>query len=257
MRDIHISIVSHRHGIQVESLLDDLSKHDSASRIQVTVVENIPEIHKIKYHKYGYPVNILMNKKPLGFSENNNIAFFNPVDIEAAKYFFVINPDVRIPNDLFPDIISVLENDKTIGVIATQSISYDGSIQDSARVFPTPSGIIGKLFTGNKGVTAFSNSPYYTDWVAGMFMGFRQDVYKAVNGFDQGYRLYYEDVDICCRISSIGYKIMVIPDLTVIHEGKRDSRRKIKYLYWHVSSMIRFFLSDCYKEIVSSKKRTT
>ena len=253
VRDIQISIISHGHGSHVEELLNDLSKLDSASRLQVTVVENITETHKILYTEFPYPIKVVSNKKPVGFSENNNTAFINPVDQEAAKYFFVINPDVRLVSDVFPTITSDLDQDHNIGVIATHTVSYDGSIQDSAREFPTPAGIIRKLLAGDTGMTMHRAMPYCTDWVAGMFMAFRCDVYNEVNGFDKSYRMYYEDVDICCRITSIGYKVMVRPDLEVIHEGKRDSHRKIKYLFWHISSMIRFFLSECYKEIIINK----
>ena len=255
LRDIQISIISHGHGSHVEELLNDLSKLDSASRLQVTVVENIIETHKILYSEFSYPVKVVTNKKPMGFSENNNIAFINPVNQESVKYFFVINPDVRLVNDVFPAITSDLDKDRNIGVIATHTVSYNGSVQDSAREFPTPAGIIRKLLTGDKGITEHGTTSYCTDWVAGMFMAFRCAVYKEVNGFNQNYRMYYEDVDICCRITSIGYKIMVRPDLQVIHEGKRDSHRKIKYLFWHITSMVRYFLSECYKDVVVNKAK--
>lgn len=44
------------------------------------------------------------------------------------------------------------------------------------------------------------DGPVDADWVAGMFMLFRREAFRAVGGFDRAYLLYYEDVDICERL---------------------------------------------------------
>ena len=79
------------------------------------------------------------------------------------------------------------------------------------------------------------------DWAAGMFMLFRSDAFRRVNGFDENYHLYYEDVDICARLRAAGLCVVVDPRAQVVHFGGRRSHREMRYLRWHLASMMRFF----------------
>src|SRR5690606_29874744 len=82
---------------------------------------------------------------------------------------------------------------------------------------------------------------FFPEWVAGMFMLFRSDAYARLGGFDEKFFLYYEDVDICARIWRQGMKIIACPSATVTHDARRDSRKKLRYMYWHLKSMARYF----------------
>lgn len=87
------------------------------------------------------------------------------------------------------------------------------------------------------------------DWVGGMFMLFRNEVFRAAGGFDARYFLYYEDVDLCARLTLQNLAVVLCPQVKVIHEARRSSHRSLKYAMWHLRSMGRFFLSKQYKAI--------
>ena len=73
-----------------------------------------------------------------------------------------------------------------------------GKAEDSARRFPTAAGLLRKLVTTPSGPDyPLDAGPIEVDWVAGMFMVFSADAFRAVSGFDERFFLYYEDVDIC------------------------------------------------------------
>jgi N-acetylglucosaminyl-diphospho-decaprenol L-rhamnosyltransferase len=78
------------------------------------------------------------------------------------------------------------------------------------------------------------------DWVAGMFMLFRADDYRALGGFDEGFFLYYEDVDICARLWKAGRPVLACPKAQVIHDARRASRQNLRYMRWHAGSMARY-----------------
>ena len=82
-----------------------------------------------------------------------------------------------------------------------------------------------------------------------MFMMFLVDVFDEIDGFDDRYHLYYEDVDICSRLWLAGYSVQVARDYSIVHDARRDSRRKVKYMFWHIASLMRFFSSDVYKKV--------
>jgi GT2 family glycosyltransferase len=95
--------------------------------------------------------------------------------------------------------------------------------------------------------------PFFPDWVGGMCMVFPVAVFKQLGGFDQRYFLYYEDVDLCGRLKLSGYHAVVCPQATVIHHAHRSSHRQLKYLRWHLASMLRFFLSSVYWHLLWRK----
>ena len=96
---------------------------------------------------------------------------------------------------------------------------------------------------------------FMPEWVAGMFMLFRAERYAALSGFDEGFRLYYEDVDLCVRAWRAGFGVLTTPSVQVIHRAQRASRRKLQYLAWHLASMARYFIKHWGRLPVQSPER--
>jgi N-acetylglucosaminyl-diphospho-decaprenol L-rhamnosyltransferase len=132
-------------------------------------------------------------------------------------------------------------------VAGPRVINPDGGLEDNARPFPSPITLLKKL-VGNRAASLYPDDavPDTPDWVAGMFMLFDSKAFAQVGGFDEGYFLYYEDADICARLSQAGWPIVYCKEAEVVHDARRDSHRKLRYLKWHLNSMMRFFrLSAC------------
>ena len=81
------------------------------------------------------------------------------------------------------------------------------------------------------------------DWVAGMLLMFRAPVYAELSGFDERYFLYYEDVDLCRRLRKRGYEVRLVPSVSAVHDARRESRRSLRHMRWHLASVLRFLLS--------------
>ncbi len=77
-------------------------------------------------------------------------------------------------------------------------------------------------------------------------MLFRRDVYQVLRGFNQSFFLYYEDVDLCARVWLKGLKVALVPQVSVMHDARRSSHKKASYLFHHMRSIARFFLSPTY-----------
>ena len=153
------------------------------------------------------------------------------------------DPDIRFEKDPFPPLLACLE-DSSVGVAAPLVVGGDGSIEDSARRFPTPFRILCKALGGCRGGDyPVKDDTIFPDWVAGMFMLFRREVFEQLGGFDQRYFLYYEDVDLCARLRLKGYRAALSPAASVVHRAQRSSHRDPGYMSMHLASMLRFFLS--------------
>ncbi|HYU70292.1 MAG TPA: glycosyltransferase family 2 protein [Burkholderiales bacterium] len=236
---VSISVVSHGQGELVDLLLRDLSLH-SKTVIEVLLTVNVPEALPFDPTRFAFPVRLLSNAKPQGFGANHNAAFRKC----KAKHFCVMNPDIRLEDDPFPALLACLE-DPQAGIVAPLIRNQAGTIEDSARNFPTPWGILKKALRASPEIEypVGGAELLYPDWVAGMFMLVSSGVFADIGGFDERYFLYYEDADLCARLARGGRRVVLCPGAIVIHEARRQSRRNLRYLRWHLLSMLRFFLS--------------
>ena len=234
-----LSVVSHGQAALVQSLLQDLEKHRTRLPLQVLLTLNIPETLPFEPDSFSFPVTLIRNAVPQGFGTNHNAAFRHcPVD---SAYFCVVNPDIRLQQAVVEALASALNRDPAAGVAAPRVLSPQGKVEDSARRLPTPWSILAKALGRVEPPPA--GEP---DWVAGMFMLFPAPVFREIGGFDEGYHLYYEDVEICCRLRLAGRTIHLLEHATVIHDARRESHRSWRYLRWHLASMARFFTSAAF-----------
>ncbi|MBF0472027.1 MAG: glycosyltransferase, partial [Gammaproteobacteria bacterium] len=189
-RTIHVSIVIHRHGWMIRELFEDLSEISTADQIQVTLIENVPETTHYRLDQLPFPVKVIRNETPKGFSANHNAAF-RSLPLSEQDIFVVLNPDVRLKGEPFKSMVRYLQSDPTLGVIAPAVVSPKGRLEDSARPVPTFWRLFLKIF-GRRGhfKLPVSGGKEYPDWVAGMMMAFRSEVFDKVGGFDENYHLY-------------------------------------------------------------------
>jgi len=214
-----------------------LAKHCSPDRIAVTVTHNIaPSIPLVPS---PFPVHVLSNSRPKGFGANHNQAF----SWCREHFFCVINPDILLLQDPFDRLISALLEDD-VGVVAPMLVDSSGKVQDSARKFPTPLRImtraIGRKYNSHE--YRVHGKRIMPDWVAGMFMLFSADQYAAIGGFDERYFMYCEDADICRRLAQKGKNTLLLTDVLAVHNPRRASHARLSHLYWHLTSLTRFFL---------------
>lgn len=239
---LSLSVVSHGQLALVEALLGDIQKHCDPVYLEVLLTLNIPEEAPAWLEHLPFALKIIRNQSPQGFGRNHNHAF------EEAKgqFFCVVNPDIRMDSDVFPALLAVL-NTASVGVVAPMVVNAGGSVEDSARRFPTPLKILGKVFwrSGRRDY-AIGEAPIFPDWVGGMFMLFRRETYQQISGFNEKFFLYYEDVDLCARIWLTGLSVVLTPHARVTHEARRSSHEKAAYLAMHIRSMMRFFLSGTF-----------
>lgn len=238
---VSISVVSHGQIALAKELLGDIAAHCDAG-IEVILTLNIPEELPFSAGDYPFALTVIRNQAPKGFGANHNQAF----RAAGGEFFCVLNPDIRFGADPFPALRACLA-DRSAGVAAPLVLGSDGGIEDSARRFPSPLRILCKVFGGCRGGDyAVGEEPIHPDWAGGMFLLFPRALFERLGGFDERYFLYYEDVDICARLTLLGRRVVLCPRVRVVHHARRSSHRDIRYLRWHLKSMMRFFLSPVY-----------
>jgi N-acetylglucosaminyl-diphospho-decaprenol L-rhamnosyltransferase len=233
-----VSVVSHGQGALVSLLLADLARH-CRTAIRVVLTLNVPEALALERDAFPFAIETVSNARPRGFGANHNAALRDA----HTPYVCILNPDIRLRADPFPRLIEELRL-PSVGVAAPLILGPGGGVEDSARRFPTLATLARKSFRRDHSLDyAIGGAPLSPDWVAGMFLVLRTGVFAEVHGFDEGYFLYYEDVDLCRRLRRRGYDVRLVPAVSAIHEARRDSRRKLRYLRWHLASIARYFLT--------------
>jgi GT2 family glycosyltransferase len=81
------------------------------------------------------------------------------------------------------------------------------------------------------------------EWVNAAFMLLRGEAFASVGGFDEGYHMYCEDVDLCLRLQLAGWRLARASDAVVEHAARRASHRNARHLFWHLSGVWRLWRS--------------
>jgi len=234
---VTVSIISHGHCSMLNNLLMQINDLES-SVSHVIITHNIPSDLILDEGSFSFQITVIRNKLALGFGTNHNNAFKKC----ATEYFCILNPDVEFVKDPFYELLDCLK-DNNIGIAAPIVLNSSGEVEDSHRKFPTPVLILKKFFFDEKGLYKLDSDSRisYPDWVAGMFMLVRSSTYKLLDGFDEKYFLYYEDIDLCLRSWREKKSVAVSKNVSIMHNAQRDSHSNLKFLSFHLKSMFRFF----------------
>jgi GT2 family glycosyltransferase len=228
------SIVSHGHDAMVRGLVEDLLGCPEVARVIIT--QNVPETTE---YPEDDPLTVIRNAEPQGYGANQNAAFASA----SSPFFCVLNPDIRLKRNPFPQLLKAFD-DLSVALVAPKIISPDGSEEDSARRFPTARDLLSKAFGRHDGtyLEKPENDLIYPDWLAGMFLLLRGDIFQKVGGFDEKFFLYYEDVDLCWRLRRDGFQVVQDRSVSVVHDARRESRRNLRFARWHLTSMARYLI---------------
>jgi len=198
----------------------------------------------------------LANSENVGFARAVNQALAKA----TAPYVCLLNPDAEVSGPLWGPLEEWLERNSRVGIVGPKILNTDGSIQGSARTFPTlataffgRTALISRLFPDNP----FTKTNILTsrsiceatdvDWVSGACMIVRRSAVKDVGPMDQKFFLYWEDCDWCTRFRSAGWKIVYHPGAgPVIHHVGQASKnaRWLALYHFHRSAVLLYWKYD-------------
>ncbi|MBT2869256.1 glycosyltransferase [Chromobacterium violaceum] len=232
-----ISIVSHGQGELIRKLIDDMRNWIVPEGLKVSLVVTL-NLYENEEFLQGCPFDLccVRNVRPRGFGENHNTAF----SLVESEFFLILNPDLRIEKLNLSEVLAGLSKDN-VGVWAPKVVSGSNNLEDSARLFPTISIFIKRVLFGiRKKDYNFGVNPLCVDWVAGMFMIIKSNLYRDIKGFDERYFMYLEDADLCKRVQAQGRSVIWSPSVTVTHDARRATFKNLQHLKWHLRSAFRF-----------------
>ena len=164
----------------------------------------------------------------IGFSRANNIAVKKYV--HKTKYFLFVNPDVYFEPGTIEKTVSLIEQNSDIALIAPKILYPDGMIQTVAKRLPDPFDLILRRFAPNFIKNFFKermkryelldqnlDQSLIIPSASGCFMFYRGNVLEKLEGFDDRFFMYMEDLDICRRTRELG-DIVYYPKVVIFHK---------------------------------------
>lgn len=223
---------------------------------ELILIDNCSTDNTEEFIKSNYPqIKYYKNNTISGFAENNN----KGASYATGEYIFILNPDVIILPQSIDILYQFLKNHVEVGIVAPQLLNLDSTIQYSARTFISPSILLARIFTkgkdksDNKYVKQYlmtdisKEQPTEVDWCMGAALLLTASFYRELKGFDEGFFLYVEDMDLCHRCWKRGKKVIYLPLSKMIHAHQRSSSKFNKKTIMHLKSMLYFFKKNRFK----------
>jgi GT2 family glycosyltransferase/uncharacterized protein YbjT (DUF2867 family) len=243
-----VIIVNHNAGMALANCL--ASVVDKVS--EVVVVDNLSEPESfepvISRFEECAGLRVVRLLKNTGFSAGCNVG----VGVSSGDYFLFLNPDCVCLPDLFKKLAQFLDNHPRAGIVGGMLLGEDCKEQGGGRrAEPT----IWRAFTRASGLWRVwrrsdyhleyqknSEVPLEVDAVSGACLMIRREVFEEIGGFDEGYFLHCEDLDLCISAKRRGWQVFHCPDAKVFHSKGVCGNGKSLFVEWHKHrGMLRFF----------------
>jgi GT2 family glycosyltransferase len=149
--------------------------------------------------------------------------------VAAAKgaIILLLNSDARIDRDAMTALLDAFAADARLGIAGARLINAGGTPQWSGGPKPSllwmvvmVSGIASVLARRRRAAARGD-----VDWVSGAAMAFRSAVWNDAGPFNESYRFYAQDLELCIRARERGWQVRLIEDALVVHGGGETLRR--------------------------------
>lgn len=218
---------------------------------EIIVVDNASADGSADMVRADFPhVQVIANAENRGFTQANN----QGLAAAHGQTIFFLNPDTVVHADALAALLAVLDGDPRVGAVGPQLRYGDGTVQSSRRRFPT---LLTALCESTPVEWRWRNNPFArryrmvdrsadveqdVDWLVGAALLCRRVALDAVGGFDEGFFMYSEELDLCRRLRRAGWRIVYTPRAVITHFEGKSSEQVVaaRHIRFH-TSRVRYF----------------
>ncbi len=169
-----------------------------------------------------------------------------------SPWLLFLNPDCLIEADTLTRLAKVALTHEHLGILGALLVDAQGRPDSaSARLDPKPARAIATAFGvdrlfGLEGVSlaipANGREPLRADAISGALMLVRREAFNATRGFDEGYFMHGEDLDLCRRVRELDFEVWCDPSVKVVHlKGVSSRRNPIRVQLAKHRGLLRYF----------------
>jgi GT2 family glycosyltransferase len=224
---LSVVIVNYRQWDKTEELVRHLQASASIKngQAEIVIVDNHSPSHPVIRRLRRQP-NVSLRRWP------SNRGFARAVNegcrLSRGDWFLLLNPDTTPSEEFLDGVVAMLDQlEPTAGIVGFHLHNSDGTRQLSTGPFPTLVSTIARLAlprSRRKYQTMRSQERCEVDWVTGCCLLMRGDCLRDVEGLDEEFFLYYEDVDLCRRARNRNWTVWYEPNLAIVHHHPLHQR---------------------------------
>jgi N-acetylglucosaminyl-diphospho-decaprenol L-rhamnosyltransferase len=214
MADVTVCIVNHE---SRESVLAMLGALRSSLDLQVVVVDNASQDGSVEAIRERFPsVEVVARTDRGGYGANHNMGLTRAV----GRHVLFLNDDARVEPHAIEALVAVLDADPRAGVACPTIVDEHGATTPSLWPRPSAALDVRQALRLGRPVPARHGE---VGWAMGCALLVRADAARAAGGFDEGYYMYSEEVDLCVRLADAGWRIVAVPAAVVVHAGQAST----------------------------------
>jgi N-acetylglucosaminyl-diphospho-decaprenol L-rhamnosyltransferase len=248
---LSIVIVSFNSRQFIEPCVRSLAEEPGTTEHEIVVVDNASSDGSAEAAQAFAPgITVIANRRNLGFGRAANQGFQKT----SGEYVLVLNPDVTATPGSLGSMIRFMDGHGDTGLLLPKLLNPNGTVQPSCRTFYTLPVLLlrrtplGAIFRNARSVRAHLMADWdharvrEVDWGLGAAMLLRRAAIGDGVPFDERFFIYFEDVDLCARLSQAGWKVVYFPEAALIHCHLRQSATGWwnRARFEHLKSLVKF-----------------
>jgi GT2 family glycosyltransferase len=249
--DLSITICSWNTQDDLRACLASLHRVGDEANMEVIVLDNNSEDGSPDMVEHEFPsVRLFRMSRNLGFTGGQN----HMLEHRKGRHALLLNSDTIVHEGAIRTMMEYLEANPKVGIVGPKLLNPDGSLQFSARRFPTPTAALfrntafGRLFPNNRFAREYlmqdgsHDQIIKVDWVSGAALLAREELMEKIGFLDPEYFMYNEDVDYCFRAWQADFEVIYLPTAIITHAiGRSSDKAPNRMIGRHHRSMLRFY----------------
>lgn len=218
--DLSVIVVSYNTKKLTENCIKSVLKEKQSLTLEIIVMDNNSEdgsVETLRVFKKKGQIRLIENDSNTGFSFANN----QGIKVARGRHVLLLNSDTVVKKGALKKLIDFADSHEEAGVVASQLLNADGSIQPSCFYFPTVKNAILEFWFGKKGLfekyAPKTKKPVVVDAAVGASFLMTRIALKKVGMLDEKYFFYFEDIDYCRQVKQSELKVYYLPDSKVVH----------------------------------------
>ncbi|HLY33177.1 MAG TPA: glycosyltransferase family 2 protein [Jatrophihabitantaceae bacterium] len=227
---VAVVVVTYSPGDALTTFLDSLPTATNRP-VDVVLADNGSDDGSIQRAAQRPDVRVLATGANLGYGRAANLG----VRETTAEFVAVCNPDIEWEPGSLDQLLAAADRWPKGAAFGPLIHTPEGAIYPSARALPSLGRGIGHALFGwwwpaNPWTAAYrvereAPRERTAGWLSGSCLLLRRDAFDAVGGFDPGYFMYFEDLDLGDRLGRAGWQNVYVPAAVVLHTGGHATSR--------------------------------
>lgn len=214
--DVAVVVLNYNGRRHLQTCFDALLALDyPQDAVKFIFVDNTSADDSVDFLHKAFPeVQVIQNRKNLGFSGGNNVGIRWAIQ-RGVRYVALVNNDTRVAPDWLRALVSMAEGNQDAALCGGKIVAWDGSlIEFSGTVFykeTSAGGYTDELDLGQYDTVAPAA------YACGASMLIRTSTIRDIGLFDEDFFCYHEDVDLALRAWIAGHRVLYVPQSIVYH----------------------------------------